>query len=173
METKIKSELKFNGRIIQVYQDEVEVNHKQALRDVVIHPGGSAILVVKDEQLLLVKQYRYVIGKALYEIPAGKLDAGELPIICAKRELEEETGYTCESLNEITKLYSSPGIFNEQITIFEAINIHKVDNPLAMDEDEDISLHWFSIDEIKKMIINNEINDAKTLCAIQYYLLKK
>lgn len=122
---------------------------------------------------MLVKQYRYAIQKTSLEIPAGKLEQGEDPYTCGLREFEEESGYTSEKLYPICEMYSTPGFCNEKIYLYYSNDLIKVENPKAMDEDEEIETLWFSFDEIQKMLENGEIDDAKTIIALQYALLNK
>lgn len=174
MEIKQRSEVLYDGKIIKVTKDHViiEDNQAPALREVVRHPGGVGILAVDQGDILLIRQFRYVIGKELYEIPAGKLEKGEDPLPAAHRELEEETGYQCEQLTKICTMLSSPGFLDEQVTIYEAEGLYQPEKPLAMDEDERITLHRFSLTDAYAMIQSGEITDAKTILAIQYALLK-
>ena len=92
-ERKLSSEMKFDGKLIKVTYDIAEVNGKEAWREVVHHPGASAVVAIdENNRIIMEKQFRYALNDYLLEIPAGKLDAGEDPLVCAKRELEEETG---------------------------------------------------------------------------------
>ena len=94
IERTLSSDMKFDGKLIKVTYDMAEVNGKQAWREVVHHPGASAVVAVTDDgKIVMEKQYRYALQQTLLEIPAGKLDGDEDPLVCAKRELEEETGY--------------------------------------------------------------------------------
>lgn len=173
MEKKLSSELKFNGKVVQVYEDVVEVKNHHAYRDVVRHPGGVGILLIIDDNVLLVKQYRYVVDQELLEIPAGKLEGKEDPYKAAMRELEEESGYTCDSLNTLATLFPSPGILDEKLIVYEAINPRIVDHPMPMDEDEEITTHWVSINEVMRMIRDGSMKDAKSVIAVQTYLLNQ
>ena len=174
MEIKQHSEVIYDGKIIKVTKDHViiEDNHASALREVVRHPGGVGILAVDQGSIFLIKQFRYVIGKDLYEIPAGKLEKGEDPLLAAHRELEEETGWQCERLTKICAMLSSPGFLDEQVTIYEAEGLYQPKQPLTMDEDERITLHRFSLEDAYQMIQQGEITDAKTIIAIQHARLK-
>ena len=99
----------YEGKLLHVYFDEVEIAGKVYRREVVKHPGASAIVpVTADKEIIFVKQYRYPIKKELLEIPAGKLDGKEAPITCAARELKEETGCT-GNLRELGYIYTTPG----------------------------------------------------------------
>lgn len=155
MEKKVESQVIYNGKIITVYKDKVECpNKKIATREIVRHHGGVGILAVVDDCILLVKQFRYAYNKDTLEIPAGK------------RELEEETGYSCKDMKLINEIYPTTGYCDEIIHLYQAIDPFKVENPLEGDEDEFIDLIYMPIDEAYKKVINNEIHDSKTIIAI-------
>ncbi|HUO42218.1 MAG TPA: NUDIX hydrolase [Methylomirabilota bacterium] len=136
----------------------------QATREVVEHRGASVIIpLLDDNRVLLVRQYRYAIGKELLEIPAGTCDDEEPPEICAKRELQEETGYTCDELKKILECYVAPGYSTEKIHFYLARKLRKTAQ--APDEDERITVEPTSITEGLSKIRNGEISDAKTICA--------
>ena len=173
MQKKISSKEVYRGSIVTMSQDEVEINGKIYVSDVIHNHGGVGVLEIKEDKVLLVKQYRFAIQKTSLEIPAGKLEQGEDPYTCGLRELEEVSGYTSEKLYPICEMYSTPGFCNEKIYLYYSNDLIKVENPKAMDEDEEIETLWFSFDEIQKMLENGEIDDAKTIIALQYALLNK
>src|SRR5699024_964518 len=107
--------------------------------------------------------------KPLLEIPAGKLEKDEERISAAKRELEEETGYIADELEHITEMYGSPGFSNEKISIYMAKNVTK--GEMNLDEDECIEIAYLYINEIKSFLDNNELEDVKTIIALQHLLL--
>lgn len=115
---------------------------------------------------MLVKQFRYAYNKDTLEIPAGKLELGEAAGPAGKRELEEETGYSCKSMELINEIYPTTGYCDEVIHLYEAKGLFKVENPLEGDEDEFIDVISMPIDEAYKKIMNNEIHDSKTIIAI-------
>ena len=164
----------FNGKIINLQVEDVVLpDGKMAKREVVKHPGAVAIIAKTNEnKIILVKQYRKALGRTIVEIPAGKLELNEDPTICAKRELEEETEYTCQSIKFIQKFYTSPGFADELIYLFEASHLIKVENGLEKDEDEFIQLMEVSLQEAINLIDQEEIMDAKTILAINYLQLK-
>jgi ADP-ribose pyrophosphatase len=137
----------------------------QATREVVEHPGASVIIpLLENNSVLLVRQYRYAVGRELLEIPAGTCNDGEPPEVCAKRELQEETGYVCEELEKILECYVAPGYSTEKIHFYLARRLRRIgQNP---DEDERITVVPLSITEALSKIRNGEICDAKTICAI-------
>ncbi len=164
-EKNLTSSKKFNGRIIQLYVDEVELpNGHESRREVVRHPGASAILVVtNDGRIVLERQYRYPIDEIIWEIPAGKLDENEDPEDCAKRELKEETGITAGIWKGLGHIYTTPGFSDEKIHLFFARDLEKGEaNP---DADELVEIEFFTPKEVERMIVENRITDAKTISA--------
>lgn len=164
-EKKIDSSEKFRGKILHLYLDEVELsNGHRSFREVVRHPGASAVIVkTNDGKLILEKQYRYPIDKILWEIPAGKIDLNEKPFDCAKRELEEETGFTSKNWKELGYIYTTPGFSDEKIYLYFTSELS--DGKLNLDEDEFVEVKYFTFCEVEKMIIDNEITDSKTISA--------
>lgn len=137
-------------------------------RLVLVHPGGVGILAVKDQKILLVKQYRYAVGDAILEIPAGKLEIGEDPLSCGKRELIEETGFKAQTFFSLGSMFPSPGYTSERIYLYGAYDLSFVGQNL--DEGEYVEPIWMDLDEAVKKIISGEIADAKTQIAIFRYL---
>ncbi len=170
-EKKLMSKTVFKGKILTLELDEVELpDGKTAYRECVRHSGGSAVLFVKDNKVLLVKQFRYVYGKPIYEIPAGKLNDGEDAKIAAARELEEETGYKAE-LSHLLDIYPTPGYTDEIIHIYFA-DKYKITGQ-KLDEGEFLNYCFIDIETVLKMIENGEISDAKTVVAVYKFLLKQ
>lgn len=165
-ETLIDSKQVFQGSIITVKQERVVlVNGKEAGRDVVVHPGAVAVVAVTPEnKIVLVRQYRHPVGEALLEIPAGKLDKGEDPEHCARRELEEETGYLAGRLKQLTAIYTTPGFCNEKITIFLATELAKTAQHL--DDDEFLNREYCTFQEAQQMIADGRIHDAKSIVGL-------
>lgn len=166
-EKKISGKRIYDGKILKLELDEVELpNGKISKRECVRHRGGAAVFAVINGKVVLVKQFRYVYGKEIYEIPAGKLEAGEDPLVSAARELSEETGYEGE-LTHMLDIYPTPGYTDEVIRIYEAKNcILKARHP---DEGEFLNCELIALDEVIKMIERGEICDAKTVCAVYAY----
>lgn len=165
-EKKIDSKVVFPGKMITVTYDTVELeNGREAWREVVRHPGASAVLVILDDgSILLERQYRYALGKDILEIPAGKLDKGEDPFTCAQRELKEETGYEAKRWHYMGSIYTGPGFCDEVIHLYVAKDLVKGENHL--DEDEFVELEIYSKEEVFEMIRKGELNDSKTLAAL-------
>ena len=168
IEKKLDSELIYDGKVIHVRRDKVLCpNGKESYREIVDHHGGVGVLAFLEGKIALVKQYRYAYEEQLYEMPAGKLEKGEDPAEGGRRELEEEVGYVAEKYEYLGKMYPSCGYTNEIIYLYKAENLRKTHTHL--DEDEFVEVYWFTIDEIKKMVKEGAIVDAKTICAL--YLL--
>ena len=133
------------------------------------HPGAVAIIpVLPDGRILLVRQFRHPVGQVLLEIPAGKLDPGESPDACAARELEEETGYRAKSLERKASVFTGPGFTNEVIHLYLAHDLFKTAvNP---DEDEFLEVGAYTPEEIRRLVREGLICDAKTISGL--YLLQ-
>ena len=169
MEKEIQRTVIYDGKIMQVTHEEVELeNGEHAYREVVYHHGGVCILAIKNHQILLVKQFRYPNRIETLEIPAGKLEANENPEDCAFRELEEETNNRAREMKFIMKVLPSPGYTSEWLYLYEAIDFEEVDDALEGDEDEFIDIVKLDIDEAYQKVLNGEIVDAKTVIAIMY-----
>ncbi|MHC1721153.1 MAG: NUDIX hydrolase [Clostridiaceae bacterium] len=156
----------YEGKILDLEEVEVSLpNGGSAKREIVRHNGAVAIIAYKDpETVLLVEQYRKPVERVMLEVPAGKIEKGEDAAICAKRELEEETGFKSDSFTYLGKIIASPGFCDECIYIYKAENLYKGDDTLG-DEDEFINLIEAKTVEIRKLIKEGVIEDAKTICA--------
>ncbi len=139
-----------------------------AVREVADHPGGAAVVPLFDDgTVILVHQYRYPVKKHLLELPAGKLDPGEDPQVCAARELEEETGYVAGSMKKLTAIYTTPGFCSEQLHIFVATALKKSSRGQRLEEGElDLTIRQFPLEQVVSMIAQGEIVDGKTICGI-------
>lgn len=169
MEKEIQRTLIYDGKIMQVTREEVELeNGEHAYREVVYHHGGVCILAVKDHQIILVKQFRYPNRIQTIEVPAGKLEKDEDPQDCAFRELEEETNNRARDMKFIMKVLPSPGYTSEWLYLYETIDFEEVNDALAGDDDEFIDIIKMDIDEAYQKVLDGEIVDAKTVIAIMY-----
>ena len=164
-ERKLSSEMKFDGKLIKVTYDIADVNGKEAWREVVHHPGASAVVAIdEDNRIIMEKQFRYALNDYLLEIPAGKLDAGEDPLVCAKRELEEETGIIASEWISLGTIATSPGFCNEVIHLYVAKGLSK--GEIHWDEDEYVEVERYTFDELLQRINDETIKDSKTLSAL-------
>ena len=158
----------FSGRLLKVQRDHVTLpNGNDTTREYICHPGAVAIVPVLDDgRVVLVKQCRYPLGTLLWEIPAGKLDHGEAEDAdeCAKRELSEETGYDAAHWQRLISIATTPGFSDEIIHLYKAWGLQEYAQ--HTDEDEFIGVQAFSPEQLRKMIAEGELYDAKTLCAL-------
>ncbi|MGD1006253.1 MAG: NUDIX hydrolase [Ignavibacteriaceae bacterium] len=166
-----KSETLFNGKIFDLKVDHIEYDSGNiGIREIAVHPGGAATVAVKDDgKIILVRQFRYPIQQAILELPAGKLDKGEDPLVCAVRELEEETGYKTGKIEKLGIISTSPGFCNEILHLYLAKDLIP-GNHNREEGEYGMEILEFSLDEIDRKITNGEIIDAKTICGI--YLAK-
>jgi ADP-ribose pyrophosphatase len=165
-EKQITSEIKYSGRIVTVRNDTAElINGHIVKREVVEHSGGVAVVPVDEDGLVIaVRQFRYPFMQELLEIPAGKLEAGEEPAACAKRELSEETGYKASELVCLGKIYPSPGYCTETLFLFLALGL--VPGEAHPDADELLSIEKLPLGSFSEKIMSGEICDAKTVAGI-------
>jgi ADP-ribose pyrophosphatase len=160
----------FQGRVVSLQVDEVRLpNGGTSTREIVKHPGAVAVIAIVDGKLLVVEQYRKPLERLQVEIPAGKLDPNEAPEAAAKRELEEETGYTCERVSLLHSMATSPGFADEIIHLYVAEGLKP--GTAKPDEDEFLNLASISLEEAAKEIAEGRICDAKTLLAVYAWRL--
>lgn len=170
---KVSGERRYTGKVISLDVDRVRFpDGSIGELEMIRHPGASAIVPVlsdppgDDPQLLLIKQYRYAAEDFLFEVPAGRLEAGEAPEECARRELREETGCTAEKLERVFTMYTTPGFTDERIYVFLATGLTR--GAPAREGDEFIELVTVTLSRALAMIEKGEIADAKTALAILY-----
>lgn len=163
----VASESKFKGEILDVRVDQVVLpSGRKAEREVISHKGAVGLIpITEDNNLILVRQYRHPISGELIEIPAGKLDSGEKPIECARRELCEETGMISDKLTELAQFYTTPGYSNEFFYLYLAECLKTVDYH-EQPEEEIIGTMTLTFDKALDMIDSQEIKDGKTIAAI-------
>jgi ADP-ribose pyrophosphatase len=162
------------GRIVDLSMDTVRFpNGKTGELEMVRHSGASAVLPVlseldaDDPVILLIRQYRYASGGYLLEVPAGRPDKeGEDWEVCARRELEEETGMTAEKMIPLTAIYTTPGFTDEKIRLFLALGLKT--GKVKLDEDEFVETVTLPMSEALRMVRDGEITDAKTICILLY-----
>jgi ADP-ribose diphosphatase len=163
----------YDGKVINLDVDLVEFpDGTTGELEIIRHPGASAVVPFlsdprgDDPQLLLIKQYRYAAGGYMYEIPAGRLNPGEDPAQCARRELREETGCTASSIDHVYTMYTTPGFTDERIHIFVATGLSR--GPTAHEADEFLSLETVPLRRALEMIKSGELNDGKTTVGILF-----
>ncbi len=160
-----KSEQVYSGRILNLRVDQVEIDHGTAtVREVVEHRGAAAIVPILGKSVILVRQFRYAASSDLLEIPAGTLEESETPEACARRELEEETGYRGNDLRKFLECYMAPGYSTEKIHFYLATKLERT--RMMTEEDERIRVEAVPVPDAMKKIRNGEIRDAKTICAL-------
>jgi len=172
-ESKLSSRRVYAGRVLNVDLDTVRFpNGTTGELEMVRHPGASAVLPFvsdpsrDDPQILLIKQYRYAAEEFIYEIPAGKLDGGEDPRVCAERELREETGCTAERIEHLYTFYTTPGFTDERIHAFMATGLQH--GAAAHEKDEFMSLETVPLSRAIELIRSGELKDAKSALTILY-----
>jgi ADP-ribose pyrophosphatase len=170
---KIGSRRLHTGRIINLDMDEVRFpDGSTGELEMVRHPGAAAVVPFlsapggSDPQILLLKQYRHAADGYLYEIPAGRLDPGEAPADCARRELQEETGCTAERVEHLLTFYTTPGFTDEVIHLFMATALTQ--GPSGREADEFIEVQTFPLSRALAMVGSGEIKDGKTALGLLY-----
>ena len=169
-ERTVRKNYIYRGKIVNLRCDDAQLpDGRPCRREVVEHPGGAAVLCVRDGKVALVKQFRYAYGEAIYEIPAGKLNEGEDARLAAARELEEETGLIAQSLVLRFVLYPTPGYTNEKIYIYEALGVSE--GAQHLDEGEFLNVEYVPVKTVLSWIEKGELHDAKTIVSLQQYAL--
>jgi len=165
-ETQKSSEKIFSGKLIDLYFDHVELpNGKSSTREWINHPGAVCIIpILPDGNLCLIRQYRYGPRDEFIEIPAGKLDTGEDPLVCAKRELQEEIGYIAGKLTFLTNIYPAIGFSNEKMWMYLAEDLQLSNQ--SLDQDEFLELLPLSLEEAIDLIKQGKITDVKTIIGV-------
>lgn len=172
-ETSIKSDTIYDGKILKLRVDTVELeNKKYSKREIVDHQKGVGIIAYDGEdKLWMVSQYRKAVDQVMLEIPAGLIEANETPIEAARRELQEEVGFYPQACDFLFTMHSSPGFTNDKLSFFLAKDLKK--SKLDLDEDENLEAKSYPIDELYNKVLNGEITDAKTIIAIQYAVMNE
>ncbi len=174
-EKTIKSECLYNGRVISLSVDEVELpNGEKAKREVVKHNGGVCVIAEdNDGNIMFVRQFRYPYKEVVLELPAGKRDSStEDPLVCGKRELREETGAVAKRYFDLGNLYPTPGYCAEIIWLFGACDLSFCEQEL--DNDEFLAVEKIPLEQAVKMVLDGKISDAKTQIAVlKYQMLKQ
>ena len=169
---QISSKRAYTGRVISLDVDEVRFpDGSTGSLEMVRHPGASAVLPVLqpdegDPEVLLIRQYRYAADGFLYEVPAGRLDAGESPEDCARRELREETGYPAERVERLFTMFTTPGFTDEKIHLFLATGLTLGES--KREADEFLELVPTRLSQALSMVERGEITDSKTALTLLY-----
>jgi len=165
-ENIVSSELLYDGRIVHLYKETVRLpNGETATREVVKHAGAVAIVPIDaEDNVLMVRQYRLPTRRVLLEIPAGTLEPNEDPLVCAARELQEETGYKPGLLEPLGGIYTAPGYTSEFIHLFLATDL--TESRLAVDDDEFLELTRIPFKETLRLIDSGEIADGKSISGL-------
>jgi ADP-ribose pyrophosphatase len=171
--TKLSTRRIYSGRIIKLDIDTVRFpDGSVGELEMIRHPGAAAVVPFlsdpagDDPQILLLKQYRYAAEGFLYEVPAGRLDPGEEPITCARRELTEETGCEAERIEHLYTFYTTPGFTDERIHAFMAVGLTRGES--RHETDEFITVETMTLSHALGLIEKGEVKDAKTALSILY-----
>ncbi|NQV16552.1 NUDIX hydrolase [bacterium] len=159
----------YKGYCFDLYEDQVIwVNRRELKRSLIKHSGISVMLPLLDsDRLILINQYRYGVQDNIWELPAGTINIDETPLECAQREIEEEIGYQAKNWKQIASCYSSPHFSTEIVHSFIAEDLIKTET--NRDADEIIEMRTFSKQEVKQMLSDGQIRDAKTLVTLYTY----
>ena len=163
-------ELAYQGTVLKVYKDHMKFSNGNTEDwDFIHHDGAAAVIPVMDDgKILMVKQYRNALERYTLEIPAGKLDdPDEEGIVCASRELKEETGYSSDDLEWLLTIRTTVAFCDERIEVFVARNL--IPGEQHLDEDEFVDVKAYKLEELKEMIFEGKIQDSKTMAAILAY----
>lgn len=171
-EKTLREHLVYDGKILRLYSDEILLpNGKPAKREYVRHSGGVGVVAEYQGKLLFVRQYRYAYRESILEIPAGKLERGEDPAICGKRELSEETGFDCGRMTKIGTFYPSPGYTDEKIYLYLAEDLRP--GQVHPDDGEFLNVIQLSLEQVREMLESGAIRDMKTVLGLQYYFYRR
>ena len=165
-EKQLSKEYIYKGKIVNLRVDEALLpNGSTAKREVIEHPGGVCVAAVtENDEIYMVRQFRYPYGEVVLEVPAGKRDRGEDPLSCGMRELTEETGMTAKTFTSLGELYPSPGYVGEIIYMYMATDLTAGD--AHPDEDEFLECEKIPLEKLVEMVLSGEIKDAKTIAVI-------
>jgi ADP-ribose pyrophosphatase len=163
----------YSGRIVNLDLDTVRFpDGSTGQLELLRHPGASAVVpflddpAAPDPRVLLIRQFRHAAGGFIWEVPAGRLDSGEAPEACARRELEEETGMRARALERLTTIYTTPGFTDERIHLFLAHGLEQGTH--SREPDEFMELHTLPWSSVLAMARSGEIQDAKTLTSLLF-----
>ena len=165
-EKQLNSKLIHKGKILTLTEDSVQMpSGREALREVILHSGGVTIIAQPEpSKVVLVKQFRYAVRKALWELPAGRINEKEDPLNAAKRELKEECGYVADTWNSLGVAYPAPGYSSEVLYFFKATSL--IEGEAEPDHDENIETKVVDLKKAWQMVKDGEIVDAKTITGL-------
>ena len=164
-ENTLDSNRIYDGKIINLRKDKVTVKTGTSYREIVEHNGGAVLIGITDEKkMLMVKQYRYAAKKVMFEVPAGKIDKGEDPLVTASRELKEETGFTAGKVEYLMHFYPTVGYSEEILYLYLCTDLQPGETDF--DLNEAIDTEEWDIQDLYKMVMEGEIDDGKTALAI-------
>jgi ADP-ribose pyrophosphatase len=158
----------YTGRIISVHLDRVKLPHGATVNmELVRHPGSVVMIPMPGPgEVILVRQYRYAVGRALWELPAGSLDPGEDPLTGAARECHEEIGLVPGRIEQVGFFYPTPGFCTESMTFLRCLDLAKPSVAAHQDEDESVEPRTFTLDQVRAMVRSGEIVDMKTALGV-------
>lgn len=161
----IQREEIYQGKIVTLTVDRLEIEGRETIREVVRHPGGVVVIAqMVDGRIPFVRQHRYPLNKAILELPAGKIDEGEEPEASARREFEEETGLRANSFEKMGEFYSSPGFCDELLHLYYATGLEVSETNRELDEV--MQLEYYGLEEAIRMAERRELVDAKSVAAV-------
>jgi len=161
----LASEEVFRGRVVELFVDTVREGEKTYRREVVRHPGGAcAVPLFADGTIALVKQYRHPPARYVLELPAGKIEPGETPETCARRELEEEVGVVAGGFEQLSAFYTTPGFCSEKLWVFLATDL--AETARSHEEDEILEIVRLPLGRALSMVASGEIEDSKTIIGL-------
>lgn len=172
---RVSSRRAYSGRIISLDVDRVRFpDGSEGELEMIRHPGASAVVPFltdpegEDPQLLLIRQYRYATDGWVWEVPAGRLDPGETPLECARRELREETGCEADRVEPLSTIWTTPGFTDERIHLFMATGVRAAEGGSAREADEFMEVVPTALSKALEMVERGEISDGKTVVALLY-----
>ncbi|MGA2265607.1 MAG: NUDIX hydrolase [Phycisphaerae bacterium] len=167
-----RDEVVFRGPIVEVHKVHQTMHDgKLVQRDFIHYPGASIVLpVLADGRIVLIRNWRFAVEETLHELPAGTLEKGEDPAVCAARELTEETGYTAGQLHKLGGFYTGPGVSDEFIHAYLATDL--TDGHQNLDHYEEITVEVHPDAEVRRMVVEGAIRDAKTIATLTLYWLR-
>ncbi len=165
-ETLLERKDIYAGRVVRLHVDTVRLpDGGTSLREIVDHPGGVAIVALDEQnRVAVVRQFRYAFDRVVLEIPAGKREVGEEPLLTARRELQEEVGATASEWTDLGAILPSPGCYGETLYLYLARGLQCGD--VCPDEDEFLECEWMPIDELYRLCMDGTVQDGKTVTAV-------